>query len=333
MIQGRDIIARGDMIRCALCAEAPCDAGCAAGVRPGERLRRIWFGNEQAAALTLPEENACLTCRAKCEEACVRPGEVPIRETMNRLYYQVRPECETELPEDEERLRCDLCGIPMENPFLLSSSVVASTYDMCARAFEAGWAGVCFKTICSLDIREASPRFSAIKGSDGGIIGFKNIEQLSDHSVAENMEIFRRLKEKYPDVPVVIGKNDEDILRTPAANLSLMFGDEPISIKADVLVSDNEELSLLGTTVKCIEVPGHTKGGMCYYFEENKMIFDGDTLFCGSIGRSDFPTGDGEALLKGISDRIFSLPDETVVYPGHNMRTTVGREKQENMFF
>ena len=213
MIQGRDIIARGDMIRCALCAEAPCDAGCAAGVRPGERLRRIWFGNEQAAALTLPEENACLTCRAKCEEACVRPGEVPIRETMNRLYYQVRPECETELPEDEERLRCDLCGIPMENPFLLSSSVVASTYDMCARAFEAGWAGVCFKTICSLDIREASPRFSAIKGSDGGIIGFKNIEQLSDHSVAENMEIFRRLKEKYPRKVIlasIMGKDEAE---------------------------------------------------------------------------------------------------------------------------
>ena len=213
MIQGRDIIARGDMIRCALCAEAPCDAGCAAGVRPGEQLRRIWFGNEQAAALTLPEENACLTCRAKCEEACVRPGEVPIRETMNRLYYQVRPECETELPEDEERLRCDLCGIPMENPFLLSSSVVASTYDMCARAFEAGWAGVCFKTICSLDIREASPRFSAITGSDGGIIGFKNIEQLSDHSVAENMEIFRRLKEKYPRKVIlasIMGKDEAE---------------------------------------------------------------------------------------------------------------------------
>ena len=96
------------------------------------------------------------------------------------------------------RLKCDLCGIPLENPFLLSSSVVASTYDMCARAFEAGWAGICFKTICSLDIHEASPRFSAITGNDGSIIGFKNIEQLSDHSVAENMEIFRRLKEKYP---------------------------------------------------------------------------------------------------------------------------------------
>ncbi len=179
-------ISRSDMIRCALCGEAPCDAACDR-VKPADLLRSIWFDNEQAAALRLPEGNLCLTCAAPCEAACVRTGEVPVRDIMNRLYYQVKPECETPVPADEDRLKCDLCGIPLENPFLLSSSVVASTYDMCARAFEAGWAGACFKTVCSLDIHEASPRFSAITGSDGSIIGFKNIEQLSDHSVAENM--------------------------------------------------------------------------------------------------------------------------------------------------
>jgi dihydropyrimidine dehydrogenase (NAD+) subunit PreA len=117
---------------------------------------------------------------------------------MMRLHDEIKQELEIELPASEERLRTQMCGIPLENPFLLSSSVVASTYDMCARAFEAGWAGAAFKTICSMDIHEASPRFSAITGADGTMIGFKNIEQLSDHSVAENMEIFRRLKEKYP---------------------------------------------------------------------------------------------------------------------------------------
>ena len=197
MIRSTPAIARADMIRCALCDRAPCDEACGK-LNPAERLRNIWFGNEQGAAVRLPEENPCVACRARCEQACVRPGEVPVRDLINRLYYQVKPECETALPETEDRLKCDLCGIPLENPFLLSSSVVASTYDMCARAFEAGWAGICFKTICSLDIHEASPRFSAITGNDGSIIGFKNIEQLSDHSVAENMEIFRRLKEKYP---------------------------------------------------------------------------------------------------------------------------------------
>ena len=118
---------------------------------------------------------------------------------MTRLYDEVRTGIDTPPPADKNRLKTDLCGIPLENPFLLSSSVVASTYDMCARAFEAGWAGAAFKTICTLDIHEASPRFSAVTGNSGEIIGFKNIEQLSDHSVAENMEIFRRLKQNYPD--------------------------------------------------------------------------------------------------------------------------------------
>jgi dihydropyrimidine dehydrogenase (NAD+) subunit PreA len=180
---------------------------------PAALLRSIWFQNEQGAAQRVPEENPCLTCSARCENVCVREGEVPIREIMNRLYYQIKQECETPIPENEDRLKCDLCGIPLENPFLLSSSVVASTYDMCARAFEAGWAGVCFKTICTLDIHEASPRFSALTGSAGTIVGFKNIEQLSDHSVTENMEIFRRLKKKYPTkfiLASIMGQNEEE---------------------------------------------------------------------------------------------------------------------------
>ena len=212
MIQTTPTIPRQDMIRCALCADAPCDKACKK-LKPSGLLRSIWFQNEQTAAQRLPEENPCLVCRAKCQTACVRPGEVPVRDLVNRLYYQVKPSCETPLPENEDRLKCDLCGIPMENPFLLASSVVSSTYDMCARAFEAGWAGAAFKTVCSLDIHEASPRYSAVTGGDGGIIGFKNIEQLSDHSVAENMAIFRRLKEKYPSKVIlasIMGQTEEE---------------------------------------------------------------------------------------------------------------------------
>ena len=212
MIQNEPIIQRADMIRCALCADAPCDEACDQ-MKPSSLLRSIWFRNEQCASLRLPQENPCVICAAPCERKCARAGEVPIRDLVNRLYYQVKPQCETQFPENEDRLKCDLCGIPLENPFLLSSSVVASTYDMCARAFEAGWAGACFKTICTLDIHEASPRFSAISGSDGGIIGFKNIEQLSDHSVAENMEIFRRLKKEYPKkfiLASIMGQNDAE---------------------------------------------------------------------------------------------------------------------------
>ena len=212
MIKAEPIITRSDMIHCVLCKNAPCNQACSK-INPAEFLRSIWFGNEQGAVSYLPPENYCLTCSAPCERACVKANEVPIRDLLNRLYYQVKPETETPLPKDESRLECDFCGIPLENPFLLSSSVVASTYEMCARAFEAGWAGACFKTICSLDIHEASPRFSAITGDNGSLIGFKNIEQLSDHSVAENMEIFRRLKKDYPSkfiLASIMGKDEAE---------------------------------------------------------------------------------------------------------------------------
>ena len=203
---------RSDMLNCALCHDAPCTKACPV-LDPASMLRSIWFANERTAASRFPAENPCLNCSAPCEEACVRAHQVPIRALMTRLCTEVTPELEVPAPTSEEALRTDLCGVPLENPFLLSSSVVASTYDMCARAFEAGWAGVAFKTICSLDIHEASPRFSAITGDNGSIIGFKNIEQLSDHSVAENMAIFRRLKENYPSkfiLASMMGQNEAE---------------------------------------------------------------------------------------------------------------------------
>ena len=205
-------IMRSDMLRCALCADAPCSAACAK-LDPAGLLRSIWFDDEKAAAARVTDSNPCIDCPAPCEAACVRPHQVPIRELITRLHADVRQQLDIPLPEDEGRLQTELCGVTLENPFLLSSSVVASTYDMCSRAFEAGWAGVCFKTICSFDIHEASPRFSAITGDNGSIIGFKNIEQLSDHSVAENMEIFRRLKENYPTkfiLASIMGQNDAE---------------------------------------------------------------------------------------------------------------------------
>ncbi len=208
----QSVMKRSDMISCALCKDAPCTAACGR-MDPAGLLRSIWFENEKTAAARVPEESPCVGCPAPCEKACVRPGQVPVKKLMTRLHEEVKPALEVAVPDDEDRLKTDLCGIPLENPFLLSSSVVASTYDMCARAFEAGWGGVAFKTVCSLDIHEASPRFAALTGDNGNIIGFKNIEQLSDHSVAENMSIFRQLKKNYPTkflLASIMGQNEEE---------------------------------------------------------------------------------------------------------------------------
>lgn len=200
------------MLRCALCLDAPCSQACT-HTDPARILRSIWFDNEEACGASLPADNPCMICNAPCESACIRPHEVPVRNLISRVYDDVNTGLSSNIPEDEERLKTHFCGIPVDNPFLLSSSVVASTYEMCAAAFEAGWAGAAFKTICPFEIHEASPRFSALSGDNGTIIGFKNIEQLSDHSVQENMEIFRRLKKNYPNKLIlasIMGRNDEE---------------------------------------------------------------------------------------------------------------------------
>ena len=164
-MQFQKCLERSDMVRCLLCKDAPCTSACGK-IEVDRVLRSIWFDNEEQAASVLPASLPCLSCSAPCEESCLRPGEVPVRSILQKLYTTVKPQLEED-PADESRLRTELCGIPLENPFLLSSSVVASTYDMCARAFEAGWAGICFKTICTFDIHEASPRYSALQGSSG----------------------------------------------------------------------------------------------------------------------------------------------------------------------
>ena len=199
---------RSDIVRCILCHNAPCTASCGK-IDPARLLRSIWFDNENTAAASL-SDNPCVTCTAPCEASCVRPHQVPIKDLIIRLYDQVRPNQEIPMPSDEERLKTDLCGIPLENPFLLGSSIVSSNYDMCARAFDAGWAGASFKTICSMDIHETSPRYSAVSGPDGSIMGFKNIEQLSRHSVQEDMKIISALKKKYPSKFILASIMGED---------------------------------------------------------------------------------------------------------------------------
>ena len=161
----------------------------------------------------------------------------------------------------------------------------------------------------------------------------KPVAILLTHAHFDHIDAVDMIRSEFPDIEVIIGKNDEELMGNPNLNLSMAFMGDPVSVKADRTVNDGEVINLIGIRIECIEVPGHTKGGMCYYMPELSALFDGDTLFHGSVGRSDFPTGDSQLLLDSIRGKLFTLPDETKVFPGHDSETTIGWEKENNMFF
>lgn len=207
---------KAEIGKCLLCYDPPCAKVCPA-LDPARLLRSVRFQNETGAAMSLPEADACAGCAAPCVQACPVSVAVPRLLACLRAdsaYMEQAPGAQT------VDLSCDLCGIPLENPFLLSSSVVASGYEMCARAFDMGWAGIAYKTICTMEIHETSPRFSALKDGSGAFYGFKNIEQLSPHSLEEDLQILSKLKQNYPTkviIASIMGQDEQEWTQLSAA--------------------------------------------------------------------------------------------------------------------
>lgn len=114
-------------------------------------------------------------------------------------------------------------------------------------------------------------------------------------------------------------------------NVSAQAG-RKATIDPDEWLTDGQELSLAGISIRVIATPGHTIGSCCYYVEEAGFLIAGDTLFAGSVGRTDFPTGSMSRLIRSIKEKLFLLPDETKVYPGHGEETTIGAERLYNPF-
>ena len=124
---------------------------------------------------------------------------------------------------------------------------------------------------------------------------------------------------------------EEELLSSVQINLSAMFG-HPLTVKADRLLTDGQEITLAGIRIRAIWTPGHTEGGGCYYLPDEKLLFSGDTLFAESVGRSDFPTGSSSKLVRSVREKLMVLPEDTVVYPGHGEQTSIEHEKMYNPF-
>ena len=121
-------------------------------------------------------------------------------------------------------------------------------------------------------------------------------------------------------------------LSDPAINLSGYMAGGSEAYNADILLKDDEEIDIAGLHIKCLFTPGHTPGGCCFYFSEEGIVFTGDTLFCGSVGRTDFPGGSMSQLVDSIKTKLMTLPDDTICYPGHDTPTTIEDERIYNPY-
>lgn len=183
--------------QCLLCQDAPCTRACKTG-DPARALRAIRFGNANQALQWVAD---CTdTDLEAAEKACIHYNwPIRIKEVLRSIDPNDIP------PTSHPSLEIDFCGFHCENPFFLASSAVCTNYEMVARAFEAGWAGVYYKTICLQEINEVSPRFDAIhnNGAHGDFYGFRNMEQLSENPVDMDFDILHRLKQNYPTKMVI----------------------------------------------------------------------------------------------------------------------------------
>ena len=132
-------------------------------------------------------------------------------------------------------------------------------------------------------------------------------------------------------IPVYAHENEKETLEDPKLNVSWMMGKEE-HFSADEFVADEQELDLAGFHIRVLHTPGHTVGGCCYYLPYEDVVFSGDTLFCMSVGRTDFPKGSMASIVRSIKEKLMVLPERTIVYPGHNDVTTIENERMYNPY-
>lgn len=156
---------------------------------------------------------------------------------------------------------------------------------------------------------------------------------LCTHGHADHIGGNSLLKQTFPQAPIVIGENEKHLLIDPNANLSAPFGMPIVSPPADQTVRAGDVVSFAGIEMNVREIPGHSPGHVVYLIDgAPQWVLGGDVLFQGSIGRTDFPGGSFKLLQTGIHRDLFTLPDDTIVFPGHGDPTTVGVEKRTNPY-
>ena len=157
---------------------------------------------------------------------------------------------------------------------------------------------------------------------------------LNTHGHSDHIAGNAAMKQRWPDIPLIIGEREAEKLLDPNKNLSAGYGAAIVSPPADRTVREGDKLDLDGIQWDVLETPGHSPGHVVYVYEHQSpvVILGGDVLFQGSIGRSDFPDGNHNDLVSSIREKLFKYSDETIVLTGHGPETTIGAEKRLNPF-
>ena len=152
------------------------------------------------------------------------------------------------------------------------------------------------------------------------------------HGHVDHMAGLNTLREKYPDAKVYMNKKDQMYLKDPEKNLSNSFPAPVICQNADEWVNHGDHIHIAGLDFEVLNTAGHTPGGISFYMKEAGVVFTGDALFQGSIGRTDFPGGNLKELIMNIKNNLFNLPDDVAVLSGHGGATNISAEKKYNPF-
>lgn len=173
----------------------------------------------------------------------------------------------------------------------------------------------------------SSPLVDYIKQND-----LNPVALLYTHGHFDHIEGVNIIRENWPDIKVAIHKADAEMFTDPEANISSMLGLTITADPAEIIIDQEQPVEFAGITFEVLHTPGHTPGGICFYVPDENTVFVGDTLFSGSIGRTDFPGGNYDQLIQSIKTKLMVLPDQTVVYNGHGPSTTIGQEKNYNQY-
>lgn len=158
----------------------------------------------------------------------------------------------------------------------------------------------------------------------------KPIAILLTHGHFDHIMVAKELSNEFA-IDIHIARPEASVLSDSSLNCSNLVR-QNFTLDADVLLDNNEIITLADMDIKVLYTPGHTHGGACYYIEDQEVLFSGDTLFFESVGRTDFPTGDIRSLLRSISTQLLTLSESVKVYPGHSEETTIGHERENNLF-